>query len=47
LLGLGADLNWAAPWSGQTPLDIAERSGRSDVVTWLLEKGAIRGKKNG
>ena len=47
LLGRGADLNWAAPWSGQTPLDIAERSGRSDVVTWLLEKGAIRGKKNG
>ena len=47
LLGLGADLNWAAPWSGQTPLDIAERSGRSEVVTWLLEKGAIRGKKSG
>jgi ankyrin repeat protein len=47
LLERGADFNWTAPWSGQTPLDIAEQSGRSDVVTWLLEKGAIRGKKSG
>jgi ankyrin repeat protein len=47
LLGHGADLNWPAPWSGQTPLDIAERAGRSDVVAWLLENGAIRGKKSG
>jgi ankyrin repeat protein len=45
LLAHGADLNWAAPWSGQTPLDIAEHAGRSDVVAWLLEKGATRGKK--
>jgi ankyrin repeat protein len=26
LLVHGADLNWPAPWSGQTPLDIAERA---------------------
>jgi uncharacterized protein len=45
LLERGADLNWAAPWSEQTPLDIAEHTGRSDVVTWLLEKGAGHGKK--
>src|SRR5579863_5549675 len=44
LLERGADLNWAAPWSGQTPLDIAEHTGRSDVVTWLLERGATHGK---
>jgi uncharacterized protein len=44
LLTHGADLNWLAPWSGQTPLDIAEQTGRNDVVAWLLEKGASRGK---
>jgi uncharacterized protein len=43
LLAHGADLNWPAPWSGQTPLDIAERAGRSDVAAWLLKKGATRG----
>jgi len=46
LLTHGADLNWPAPWSGQTPLDIAEQAGRSDVVAWLLENGAIRAKKS-
>ncbi len=43
LLAHGADLNWPAPWSGQTRLDIAKREGRSDVVVWLLGNGAIRG----
>jgi hypothetical protein len=38
LLAQGADLNWPAPWSGQTPLDIAEQAGRSDVVAWLIGK---------
>jgi hypothetical protein len=28
------------------PLDIAEQAGRSDVVAWLVEKGATRGKKS-
>lgn len=42
LLMRGADLNWRAPWSGQTPLDIAERSGRNDIAAWLAGKGAIR-----
>jgi ankyrin repeat protein len=46
LLAHGADLNLPAPWSGQTPLDIAEKAGWSDVVAWLLEMGATRGKKN-
>lgn len=46
LLAHGADLNWPAPWSGQTPLDIAEQAGRSDVVAWLVGKGAARGKKS-
>jgi len=42
LLTRGAELNWPAPWSGQTPLDIAERSGRSDVAAWLVRTGAVR-----
>lgn len=42
LLMHGADLNWPAPWSGQTALDIAEKSGRGDIATWLAGKGAIR-----
>jgi ankyrin repeat protein len=46
LLAHGADLNWSAPWSGQTPLDIAEQAGWSDVVAWLVGKGATRGKKS-
>jgi ankyrin repeat protein len=46
LFAHGADLNWPAPWSGQTPLDIAEQAGRSDAVAWLLENGAIRGTKS-
>jgi hypothetical protein len=46
LLAHGADLNWPAPWSGQTPLDIAEQAGRSDVVAWLAGKGAAHGKKS-
>ena len=45
LLAHGADLNWAAPWSGQTPLDIAEHAARSDIVAWLIGKSATRGKK--
>jgi len=45
LLAHGADLNWPAPWSGQTPLDIAEQAERRDVVAWLLERGAIRASK--
>jgi hypothetical protein len=46
LFAHGADLNWLAPWSGQTPLDTAEQAGRSDVIAWLLENGAIHGKRS-
>ena len=46
LLERGADLNWPAPWSGQTPLDITEQADRREVVTWLLERGAIRAQKS-
>ncbi|WP_202814729.1 ankyrin repeat domain-containing protein [Bradyrhizobium tropiciagri] len=45
LLERGADLNWPAPWSGQTPLDIAEQAEHREVAAWLLERGATRAKK--
>ena len=34
-----ADLNWPAPWSGQTPLAIAEHGAHRNVVDWLLKEG--------
>jgi hypothetical protein len=47
LFAHGAELNWPAPWSGQTPLDIAEHAGQSNVVEWLLENGAVHGNWDG
>jgi ankyrin repeat protein len=46
LLAHGADLDWLAPWSEQTPLDIAQKAARSDIVAWLLGKGATPGKQS-
>jgi uncharacterized protein len=31
----GADINWRAPWSGETPLDAARDSRERAVVAWL------------
>jgi len=42
----GADLNWVAPWSGETPLDIAEKAGHGDVAAWLRANGATGRKAN-
>jgi uncharacterized protein len=39
----GADVNWRAPWSGQTPLDIATAAGQHEVAAWLLDNGALPG----
>jgi ankyrin repeat protein len=47
LLSQGADIDWPAPWSGQTPRDVAEKAGHADVVAWLIAKGAKRGAKTG
>jgi|SRR5215469_5665979 len=46
LLARGAALNWPAPWSAQTPRDIAERAGWSDLSAWLTQKGALHGKSS-
>lgn len=40
LAGRGADINWRAPWSGQTPLDAARDKHERAVVAWLTESGA-------
>jgi hypothetical protein len=39
LAGRGADINWRAPWSGETPLDAARDSRQRAVVAWLTESG--------
>jgi uncharacterized protein len=36
----GADINWRAPWSGETPLDAARDRRERAVVAWLTECGA-------
>jgi uncharacterized protein len=40
LAGRGADINWRAPWSGETPLDAARSKHERAVVAWLTESGA-------
>lgn len=39
LAGRGADSNWHAPWSGQTPLDAARDKHQRAIVAWLTESG--------
>jgi uncharacterized protein len=40
LAGRGADINWRAPWSGETPLDAARGQHERAVAAWLTESGA-------
>jgi len=40
LAGRGADINWRAPWSGETPLDAARGKHQRAVLAWLTESGA-------
>jgi uncharacterized protein len=40
LAGRGADINWRAPWSGETPLGAARDKHERAVVAWLTESGA-------
>lgn len=35
LVERGADLNWVAPWSGETPLSAARHEHRDEIVAWL------------
>jgi uncharacterized protein len=39
LAGRGADINWRAPWSGETPLDAARDRHERAVVAWLTDSG--------
>jgi ankyrin repeat protein len=43
LLARGADLNWPAPWSGETPLDAARARHEDEMATWLAAEGATAG----
>jgi uncharacterized protein len=43
LAGRGADINWRAPWSGETPLDAASDKRQRAVIAWLTESGAASG----
>jgi hypothetical protein len=43
LLGHGAELNWAAPWSGETPLDAARAKHQDAMAAWLAAEGATSG----
>jgi len=43
LLARGADLNWPAPWSGETPLDAAQARHEDEMVAWLTAAGASSG----
>jgi uncharacterized protein len=42
LAGRGADIDWRAPWSGETPLDAARDSRERAVVAWLTESLGAR-----
>ena len=39
LLAHGADINWIPDWENLTPLDAAVRSGATELVAWLRERG--------
>jgi uncharacterized protein len=43
LAARGVDLNWPAPWSGETALDAARAQHQREVVGWLIESGARSG----
>lgn len=45
LLARGADLNWSAPWSGETPLDAAQARHEDEMVAWLAMEGATSGAR--
>jgi uncharacterized protein len=36
----GANVNWVPDWAKETPLDMAECSGETDLVEWLRRQGA-------
>ena len=42
LLARGAETDWVAPWTGNTPLDAAEREGAAELVDRLRALGARR-----
>lgn len=43
LLDHGAQLDWPAPWSGETPLDVARSAHHEELAAWLVGRGAGTG----
>ena len=43
LLAHGADVNWPAPWDGNTPLDAATAKHQRETAAWLRDNGARSG----
>jgi uncharacterized protein len=43
LVTAGADINWAAPWSGETPLDAATVGQQPRMVAWLAARAGQPG----
>jgi uncharacterized protein len=43
LLAHGAELDWPAPWDGNTPLDAAIAAHQPETAAWLRENGAHSG----
>jgi uncharacterized protein len=43
LLAHGAELDWAAPWDGSTPLDAATSKHQQETAAWLRDNGAHPG----
>jgi len=47
LLDQGGELDWIPGWENLTPLDAAVRSGATDVIAWLRERGAKTAAERG
>jgi hypothetical protein len=38
-------VNWVPDWAKETPLDMAECSGETDLIEWLRRQGATSAKE--
>ncbi len=43
LVNAGADVNWPAPWSGETPYDAATAGGQPQLAAWLAARSGRPG----
>jgi uncharacterized protein len=43
----GAEPDWRAPWSGESPLDAARAEHQREIVAWLIDLGEAQGRYAG